>query len=525
MLQRGEQLAEPDPYHIPDGTYQTPQIGPWHGLDDYPESSLYVERGQIGIDSALWGDKRLLRDIFRDPRAAAFADAFVRHQFHHLDTRQLALSERFETRDGAGRMDRLTTIIDSARMAVQAGGTFEQTVQVLLSDTNVTVGSHRLGDHLVGDYCTEGTRDEDIADYITRSGLFGYLMDRRLIDSGGRLTGSPETIAGLSQPNNPRQYDIVECPRPDSNSDRDPFTLIEGLYLEEPEAVQETAHAIVPVEILHNGERQIRLGYAGDGYGIAKTGRRYREELLYKLSVRHMAEHWGNPEHNAVSELVSAGDKHRLLAHWPYDPVDVVRTSESSWFNDANPDEFSMAIYALSERLARRIKEVTHPVQTGKVRFAGPGTIPIPGMTFRKLPKDIPYPDVSVSRDTVYDTQGELRIRLPRHKYRRPINPLIVFPHGMFRATELRGDLEPYARRHLQWLGSYGVRIVLPWNEIGGLADGLKQVNVKWNLGENNRRPDILMAQPMQQTELTAQIDRARRAVIARAAVSDIRAA
>lgn len=485
-----------------DGQYSTPVIGRG-GEHTFPESSFYVEGGEFGVESALFGDRKGFSEIFRDPRAANFVDAAVRHGFHHLDTRQLSLPERFETRSGSGRMNRLTTLVESARMAANVGGTFEQVVQIMMSDYNVTVGSHRLGDHLEGDYATQTTRDTDIADYMQRSGFQDYLEGRGIVDSGGGLAGSPVNIFSLTDPNNPRGHDIVECPRPYSNADRDPFTLFEALYLVDEKEVQEAAGSIIRVEIPNDTDMptgtQERLAYTDIDAA----------RLLFKASVRHATEHWGNPEHHLVEETTSIADKHRLMQLWPYAPIDYVRTSESEWFDGVN-DEFAEQLYVVAEGLARAVREATWGVQNGERDFKGPGEPKIPGISFRKV-KPVDTPRVLIARDTRYDTNARLTVFTPAHKRRAPIDPLVAHGTDMQHLLQIEPELREYAEKQSQWLGSYAITAQLPWEDIGGLQDTVRVVRNAWS--PRNGRPEPMLRVPMGKDMFSDQIAKAREAV------------
>jgi hypothetical protein len=492
---------------LPDGEYVVPSVGPSLQLGTYPESSLYVENGQLGVDSALWGDRQLLSTTFRDPRAARFADIFTRHQLRLLDVRQLSTPERFETRDGAGRMDRLTTLLDSGRMVAEPlGGTFEQVVQVLVSDASVTVGSHRLGDHLEGDYSTQSARDTDIGDYITRSGLLQALVDGYVCDSQGNLAGSPYDIFTLAQPNTPRRHDIVECPRPYSNADRDPFTWIEGLYLLPQRDINEAMRHLIRAEVQTPQGIEERIAYTD-----IDTARQ-----LYLLSVRHQSEHWGNAEQNLVEELVSTADKHRLLQLWPYSPIDYLRISESEWFASNQYDEFANQMYRVAERVSQAIKRANIGVQHGETAYNGPGArlvdshSDVQSLVFRKETKNtVTHPVVGVYDD---ENGPRITVKLPKHKVRQPIDPLVATPHGLQHTTEIDPELKRYAERQLRWVGAYSVSVRLqPSDDIDvkKLRHGVAAVNQAWHFCDG--RPAILDLGPMGTEELTDQLTRSRK--------------
>jgi hypothetical protein len=497
------ELTMSEVIYLEDGVYRTPMIGVGSERD-FPDASFFVEGEELGINSALFGDKKLFSELFPDPRAAALVDAVVRHQFHHLDTRQLSLPECFETRSGAGRMDRLTTLVESARLAAGLGATFEQVTQIMFSDINVTVGSHRLGDHLAGDYTMQSTRDDDIVDYAERSSLKDYLVSRNLVSSQGFLAGSSTTLETLSNPNYPRRYDLVEAPRPDSNADRDPFTLIEGLYLYEPKLIREAVRSIVRAEIpTQDGGTEERLAYTSLDAA----------ELLFRISVRHATEHWGNPEHHLIEEVVSTADKHRLLYLMPYSPIDYVRTSESEWFGTAEHDEFALGLLEVAKSLAKTVRDATWAVQSGEREYRGPGTPEIPGLKFRKLSKPVHRPHIEIAHDTRYDTGARLTVFSPAHKRRRPIDPLVICRSGMERLTQINPELTQYADRQARHLGSYAITVALPWDVIGEFQKGVALVNRQWS--PRSGAPQPLLQAPMDKETLTAQILRARQTVVA----------
>ncbi len=485
---------------LPEGNYAVPSVGPRLELGSYPESSLYVENGKLGVDSALWGDRQLLEDVFTDSRAATFADVFTRHELRLLDVRQLSLTERFETRDGAGRMDRLTTLLDSARVVARLGGTFEQIAQVLLSDVPVTVGSHRLGDHLEGDYISQSARDEDIGDYMKRNGLLDAFVKAYVCDSQGNLCGSPVNIFDLAQPNNPRRHDIVECPRPYSNADRDPFTWIEGLYLLPQEDITGA--------LKHMHRAEVRIGDGQEeriAYNDTDVARR-----LYILATRHQAEHWGNAEQNLVEELVTTGDKHRLLDAWPYSPIDVLRVGESQWFNGVDPESFAGQMYRLAERVSRQIKLANIAMQHGAEEYRGPnGRGQLGGMVFRRETKrPVTHPVVGMRQK---EDGMHVLIRLPQHKLRQPINPLVSGRHGLQPVTLLDEALPRYSNRLLQWVGAYSVSVRIESSDDINpevLQKGLAAVNKAWHF--DGDKPPILGLDPMPLQQFTAQADRSR---------------
>jgi len=490
--------------HLPDGHYVVPEVGPRLALAEYPESSLYVQNGELSFKSALFGDTQSFAQIFPDPRAAAFADVFTRHQLRLLDVRQLSLPERFETRDGAGRMDRLTTLLDSAKAVARLGGTFEQIVQVLVSDANVTVGSHRLGDHLNGDYIHESTMDEGISDYLQKSGLLGALTDAQLTDSNGQLTGSPMNIFALASPNTPRRRDIVECPRPYSNADRDPFTLIEGLYLKPAALIQEAARSMIRAEVMTPQGLEERIAYSS--LDAAR--------LVHELSVRHASEHWADAEHNLITEIVSAADKFRLLDLWPRPAIDALQITESEWFDGYHGDGFVANMYQLAEYLGKSVKLANIALQNGDCEYRGPGAY-AGGITFTKSKTSFTHPVMSVTKN---QSGIWLTANLPAHKYRQPIDALVATKSGLMHVTDTDPKLVEYAKERMQWQGAYIASLDL--SKIDGvnpdsIRRGLARVNMEWHF--NGDTPAALKAAPMPADMFAVQIDRSRAAVIANA--------
>lgn len=487
-------------------------IGPQERFGHYEEAGFYVDQGELGFRSVLQGKNINLCDAFADPRARNLVDTVVRHQFHHLDTRQLSLPERFETRDGAGRMDRLTTLVESAALIAKLGGTLEQVAQVMMSDINVTVDSHRIGDHLEGDYETESTRDDDIVWYAYRSGLHDALARQKVIDINGNLNSSPVNLYHLSNPNTPRRYDIAECPRPDGNADRTPFTLIEGVYVTDLANIVDAVRALIRVEVPgKDGATEERLGYND----------REAARLTYLLAVRHATEHWGEPHHKVISEFVSLADKYRFYnGRKEYRPVDYARTSETEWYREGSEDQFVSQVYNVAEQMSRIVKRAMLPIQQGNERYQGPPDIE--GIEFQYSDKKLP-PLVKLERNSPSNRKGTLTINLPQHKLREPINSWVVDGSGMHRISNLEPDLEIYAKEQSRWLGPAIVRMTVEWKDFGGLAEGIKAVDKVWHQVKPGQKPKPLQRKAMPKNVLTPQIDRARDAVIKAAWRPDFR--
>lgn len=487
---------------LPEGQFRVPYIeGAEPYANQYPYAGFYIEDGSLGLDSVLQGERRLFDEFFVDPRAANFVDAITRHQFHHLDTRQLCAPERFETRDGAGRMDRLTTLVESAIMAARLGATFEQIAQIMLSDINVTVDSHRLGDHLVGDYA-DASRDEDIGDYVRRSGLHEYFVQRGVMDEDGGLAGSPVNLYALANPNAPRRHDIVECPRPDGNADRTPFTLIEGLYLVDHKLILDAARTLVRVEVA-GAKHEIQERMAFTNVDSAR--------LLYVLSLRHETEHWSDLVHRALLEMLSAADKSRLTDTLTrYDPIDYARTAEHQWYLEGDQLPFISEMYDLTERLATEYKETMLPVQRGEMPYTGS---PRTSTITHKIREGIKRPTLHVARDTSIDAKGQLLITVPAHKHRKPIDSYVVTRKGMRRVSQEAPDLRGLTAERSRWLGGGVVCMTLPWDVLGGIQEGLRRVHTIWH-EDRFDRTGPLNRPPMERPVLSRQIDQARKAVV-----------
>lgn len=485
---------------LPDGTYRVPDIGPQLRFADYPEAGFYVTEGELGLKSILQGKDILFKETFVDPRAYTLVDEVVRHQFHHLDTRQLSIPERFETRDNGGRMDRLTTLVESAALIAKLGGTLEQIAQVMMSDINVTVDSHRIGDHLEGDYMTESTRDDDIVDYAYRSGLHDALVGRGVIDLNGKLAGSHVILYDLANPNKPRRNDIAECPRPDQNADRTPFTLIEGAYLVSHSDILDAVKSLIRVEVCNeNGEGEERI--ASNSPEAAR--------LLYELSVRHATEHWGNPNQKVILELITLADKYRFSSgNDEFHPIDYARTAEHRWYKENENDRFVARVYDIAQTLSREIKTKSMPIQRGNERFQGPPEVDGLVISFPRKPRK---PGVTINMDTDLDAYGELVITLPQHKIRQPIDSLVAGKQGLQRISEMQPTLREYAQEQTRWLGAAVARLTLPRDILGELRPGIGRVNKVWH---QRVQPAPLQRPVMPKDVLSDQIDRARTAVI-----------
>ncbi|QQS64704.1 hypothetical protein IPO96_03985 [Candidatus Saccharibacteria bacterium] len=487
-----------------DGLYKTPKIGPAKRFDDYPQSSIEVLDGRMYLNSVLYDERIDLENGFGDKRAGSFVTALVDHQFHLIDIRQLSMPEKFETRDGAGSMDRLTTLLESAVMAAKLGATFEQIVQVMLSDLNVTIDSHRLGDQLVGDYDKQSARDDKLWDYIRRSGLYEDLKHNELMEEDGRLAGSPLTLELLANPNNPRRHDIIECPRPDGNADRTPFTLIEGLYLVDHKLVRDAADSLVRVEV--NGKNGVEERMAFNDVDAAR--------LLYQLSVRHLAEHWGDAAHHIVEELLSWSDKYRFLEptglYRDFQtnlPTDHLHNSQSEWYGLADRDSFVLNIQNVAANLATEIKQAMQPVQNDDEVYGGP--VKIQGVSIEKS-VNRPKPTVNASLESKYDKTGELWVGLPSHKYRAPIDSLVTTKSGLQRVSEIDTNLSKFAEDRLKWLGPYLARIILPASIIKELEYGCNLVRSGWEaVRAQKSEAHPLRREAMETWQLSQQIKQA----------------
>lgn len=489
---------------LADGTYTVPTIGPRLMFEQYPEASFFVSGGRLGLHSVLQATKIYVDEVFADPRAATFVDTIVRHQFHHLDTRQLSLPERFEFRDGAGRMDRLTTLVESAIIIAKLNGTLEQVAQVMMSDINVTVDSHRLGDHLEGDYETESTRDDDIVDYAQRSGLHDALVRSGVIDMDGRLAGSSTNLFDLANPNTPRRYDIAECPRPDQNADRTPFTLIEGLYLTRHSDIIDAVKAIIRVEVgAKSGQTEERMAFND----------RDAARLLYQLSVRHATEHWGDVNQKTILELISLADKYRFSNGTnEFHPIDYARTAEHVWYETNDQNTFISGLYAVAQQLAYQFKKDMMPVQQGSELYSGP--VASKGMEIVFSQHKL-APGISVER--LNRRFGQLVVNLPEHKRRAPIDSLVATSRGLKRITEEDPTLASYAARQMQWLGSAVAKLTLPWEQLAPLKAGIEMVDRQWHGLAPEARPEPLRRPHMPKSVLSRQISDARQKVAARA--------
>ena len=499
--------------HLEEGRYITPAIWPEDVHADFPESCFVVQGGQLHLDSALLGKTQSFKDMFPDPRARNFVDAVVRHHFHLLDTRQLSVPEAFETRVGAGRMNRLTTLVESAAIGARLGATFEQTTQVMLSDVNVTVDSHRLGDHLVGDFENESARDGEIIDYIDRSGLLDHLTEVGVVQPDGYLVDSPTHINTLAAPHEPRRKDRVECDRPDGNLDRTPFTLFEGLYLVDQGEIVDAVNSLIRVEVKgENGEVEERLAF-----NDVEAAR-----LAYQLSVRHYAEHWGEPLHHVVEELLSLADRYRFVNDSMaftglkvYHPVDYLRTSEAKWYEEGTQDTFVQNVYGVARALASLVRDVMLPVQAGYEPYNGPAS----GLTGLKLEEGVKRTKSSISANCgKLDKTGELWVALPTHKIRQPIDSLVATPNGLKRVSEIDQSLVGFAAVRMRRASAYLAKVTLPGAVIRELNYGIRKDKHNWTNAiahQSDRHP--LKRPSMPKSFMSDRIDRARTETIARA--------
>ncbi|MCA9330892.1 hypothetical protein KC957_02495, partial [Candidatus Saccharibacteria bacterium] len=314
-------------FWLPEGSYRTEAIGRESQVQA-AETRLDVDpTGIISVHGPLYDQPYHIGDgsTFADPRTDKFLQVAIFHQFHHFTTRQLSLVEEFETRPGTSRFVRLGGLLDVAKMLNDLGGTFEQIVQAVVSDFAHPAGSHLRGDFMVGDYIDQDTHDGDLWSYIVRSGFKLALEDAELLDNDGYLAGSPIRLETLADPRTPRHHDIVECPRPDGNVDRNQFTLHEGAVTHSLDDLREARAAILRVET-KDGERM-----AMNSPDAAR--------LLYILGVRHQSESWAEPLHRLVEELVLLPDRYAFsmqsgpiqpMSDWY--PVDYARTDERTWY-------------------------------------------------------------------------------------------------------------------------------------------------------------------------------------------------
>lgn len=486
---------------LADGIYEVPAIEPACGYErTYPEASLFVVNGNLGIDSVLFGEKILLKDRILDPRALRFLEVFVDHNLRLLDVRQLSAPERFETRLGAGRMDRLTTLVDGAMLLAYLGATFEQHVQNLVSDDNVTVGSHRLGDHIQGDYAGECAMDDEINNFHHNSNFIAALQQAGLLDDDLRLSGSPMKITDLSNPNRPRRYDIAEAPRPDGNADRNPFTLSEGTKLLPSDRIVAATKSMLRVEVPgRQGQIEERIGM--NSLEAARD--------LHRLSMRHAVEHWGDAGHNAVMEVLSVADKARLT--WgKYHPVDELRRDEVSWYGAKMSREL-VALYALVERIAADFRDAQMDIQTGDRQYEG---TPLPSYAVAQRVSQLAGPSVTIELGR-YDKKGKLVVGAPNYKDRRGIDSWVVTPTGMKRLSELDPSILEYEKKMFGHKGNYELIMTLPRDELGEVGRLVNEVERVWHCPGKGTKPTPLSRPPMPTEVMAAQIAQARQSVLA----------
>lgn len=485
---------------LADGHYEVPAIEPAAGYErTYPEASLFVEKGEIGINSVLFGERMLLRNKIRDPRALRFLEIFIDHNLRLLDIRQLSAPERFETRLGAGRMDRLTTLVDGAMLLGSLEGTFEQHVQNLVSDDNVTIGSHRLGDHIQGDYTNEGAMDDEITAFHKSSNFIGRLQEAGLLDEDMHLAGSPMRLTDLSNPNKPRRYCITEAPRPDGNIDRNPFTLSEGARLLPLDNIVAITNSMLRVEVRgENGQVEERIGM--NDLDAARE--------LHRLSMRHAIEHWGDAGHNAVMEVLSVGDKARVI-DGKYSPIDELRRDEVSWYNMQLPKEL-VALYSLVERLAADFREMQMSVQTGAKEYAGTA---LPSYATAQQVSQLAGPSVRIELGR-YDRMGRLIVGAPTHKNRRGIDSWVVMSTGMKRLSELDPSIIEYEKTMFGYKGHYEVAMTLPRDDLGDIRSAVHRVEQVWHCFGEGKAPAPLSRPPMPKEVMAAQLAQARATVL-----------
>lgn len=354
---------------LPDGHYRTPPVGGESPIQT-AETRLHIKHGVIFVKSPIWPEPYSIGDgnTFSDPRTDNLLAATVGHQFHQFTTRQLSLVEAYETRAGASRFCRLGGWLDAAKLVNDLGGTFEQTVQAAVADLAHPCGSHLRGDTLVGDYANQDTHDQRLVLQLMRSGYIDELKRAEVVDDNGYLAGSAVGWVQLADPRLPRRYDIVECPRPDGNVDRIPFTLHEGVLVHDTDEIQEATDSIIRVET-EDGERV--------AVNKIDAGR-----LIFRLAVKHQSEHWGDPLHRLVEELVIFPERAAFTLPWSdadswqqYYPVDYARTDEGAWFRSiqelSNKLSFTEPILELAQIIASHQRELSLSY-IGNDTYAGP---------------------------------------------------------------------------------------------------------------------------------------------------------
>ena len=396
-------------------------------------------------------------------------------------------------------MDRMTTLVDGAILLANLGATFEQHVQNLVTDYNVTIGSHRNGDHLQGDYANQSVMDDEINSFHVKSSFLHRLQYEGMVDEELYLVDSPMKLTDLSNPNKPRRFCIVESPRPDGNSDRNPFTLIEGALLLPLSDINFIAKSIFRAEVRGKYGIEERMAVRG-----VEEGR-----LLHLLSMRHYIEHWGDAGHNATMELLSVVDKARLI-QGTYNPIDELRTDETSWF-EAPIDEEAAALYGLVEKIARSFKDAQMPIQNGDVPYEG---TPLPSNVTLQRTSQLAGPSVKVELGR-YDAKGKIIINTPNHKNRRGIDSLISTNRGLKRLSEIDGSIVEYERKMSTYKGNYKVVITIPRDELGAVQSVIEKVENVWH--QPGTASPIPMTRPQMPREImTNQIMQARQMVIDR---------
>lgn len=497
-------------FWLPEGLYRTEAIGGESPIQS-AETKLEVDaRGVISVNSPLYEDAYRIGDAstFVDPRVDKFLQVATFHQFHHFTTRQLSVVEEFETRPGASRFVRLGGLLDVARMLNDLGGTFEQVVQGVISDFAHPAGSHLRGDFMVGDYINQDTHDGDLWSYITRSGFKQALEDAELLDDEGYLVGSPTTLEALADPRTPRHHDIVECPRPDGNVDRNQFTLHEGAVTHDLALIREARSAIVRVET-KDGERM-----AMNSPDAAR--------LLYILGARHQSESWAEPLHRLVEELVLLSDRYafsaqpelaRSLNEWY--PVDYARTDEQTWHKTIQEmsfsDPFIAAPLKIAAAIARHQRELALEYVGNDHAYTGPQ--PPEGMKIEEGSARL-RTNISVS------DSGELWIALPEPKYRGPVDSLVVTSRGLKRISEIDPSLRSYADSRRRWIVPLLAKISLPRGIAGELAGGIRLVDSRWSATKKKVANSPVVRPPMPAHILEDQINQARQSTISASRVN-----
>jgi hypothetical protein len=488
---------------LPEGNYRTQAIGP-ESVVQSTETKLSVDaEGVISVQSPLYEKPYSIGngETFKDPRVDKFLQVVAHHQFQHFTTRQLSLVEEFETRPGASRFVRLGGLLDVAKMLNDLSGTFEQIVQAVISDFAHPAGSHLRGDFMVGDYKKQDTHDKDLWKYICDCGLKDALSDAKLIDDEGRLSGSPMLLEDLADPRRPRLYDIVECPRPDGNADRNQFTLHEGLITHPASDIREARASIVRVETA-DGERM-----AMNSPDAAR--------LLYILGVRHQTESWAEPLHRLVEELVLLPDRYAFCANpnlaWAmtdWYPVDYARTDERSWYERIQDigaiDPLVECALGIARAIAvqQRVDALTYTTDNA---YNGPTKIP--GMEIVEGSNRL--------KTTMSVSDNQLWIALPSPKYRGPIDSLVVTDSGLTKISKIDTSLPVYAQSRMKWMAPLLAKITLPGATAREIARGIEHVERHWsNATANQSFPNPGHREHMPADVLKHQVDAARAAAI-----------